>query len=985
MAKVSIHLFGPPQFFLDETPLKVERRKTLALLSYLGCALGEGRSRETLSALLWPDASQEQAAAYLRQALWDFSKVAGEGWVERDGPVIRLLAEKNVQVDVLDFRERVDRWKRGDQERLDGRDNPEFIPLLEEAARLYTADFLAGFSLRDCPDFDEWQTLQAEGLRLQLGEALEALARLYQAQGAYEQSIASARRWLALDALNENAHRALMRLYDATGQRSAALRQYETCQRRLQEELGVAPEPATIQLFQQISARRAAPAGAAGRASAPLDAAGDRERKVPPARPALRPPVPVFLPTQTTPFLGREAELARIRVLLASPECRMVSLVGPGGSGKTRLAIQAAGQSIGYPHQLSFPHGIYFTGLASAAIPADAIQGIARALKLEFRSEARQGISPEAAREQLLRFLAEKKILLVLDNLEQLDSYTFLSDLLAEAQGLKLIVTSRVRLNLPEEWVLEVGGLPFPAQDGLPQEIDLENLQRYAAVQLFVKCAGRTGSFTPSKDDWPAIARICQMVDGLPLGVELAAAWVKMLSCPEIAEEITRSLDFLESTHPGVPERQRSLRGVFEHSWRLLSENERAVFRRLAIFRGGFTREAAFQVAGASLGLLGAFVDKSMLRRVSSGRFDLHELVKQFAAEKLATDPAAQSETEARHAQYYADWLRQKSEPLRGRDQLAALAALRGDMHNLRAAWCWLAEHRLYEQIEPIVSNVILFHEMQGEHDAGVELMQILAGAIRKDGDASPPRSAESKDGLPSPSYSPLVGGLLGLALAATRHFHRASVSIEQNRRLQEESMALAEALPPTHPRAFILILNSTGPGIFSADQAIAMCREGAEIFQATGDLWGSGLAHLVMADSMMFTKGDAAQARATYAAGMTFFDRMGNDWGRALCFFGLAAIAWGDGRLDEAAHLIEQSVHIYEQMGNAGRLLDARGFAGKLAAQRGQRELARQYFAANLAYLTEVGERQQSAYYAQQIAELEKINGTWMNADERG
>ena len=959
MPQLTIHLFGYPQFLRDETPLKVERRKTLALLAYLARAPGCAISRETITGLLWPNAPQDQAAAYLRQALWDFNKAAGEGWIEREGPTVQLRGALNVRVDVQRFEEITARWKQAGQPEP-GRLDARWFPLLEEAAGLYSADFLAGFSLRGSPEFETWQTLQAESLRLQLGAVLEALSNLYARQEKYEPAVACALRWLSLDELNENAHRMLMRLYDDSGQRSAAYHQYEACQRRLQEELGVSPEPETIQLFQDISARRAAPTGA-GKAAR----AAPRSRGGAPARP----PVPVFLPAQATPFLGREPELARIRELLGSPDCRLITLVGPGGSGKTRLAVQCAGQNIGYPHGLNFPHGIYFVGLAGATNPREAVQGIAGALKLELRGDLQQGISTGAAREQLFSYLAEKSALLVLDNLEQLAEYTLFSDLLSGAPGVKLVATSRIRLNLPEEWVLEVGGLPFPTPTQ-PGE-DAETLQRYASVQLFLRSAAKAASFSPQAGDWPAIARICQMVEGLPLGVEFAAAWVKMLSCHEIVAEITRSLDFLETSHPGTPQRQRSLRAVFEHSWSLLKEDERAVFQRLSVFKGGFTREAAFQVAGAMLSVLSAFVDQSMLRRVSSGRFDLHELVKQYAAEKLAGDPRAQAETQARHAQYYMGLLLEKGAALRGRDQLSALALLRGETQNLRSAWRWLVAQRQYAQIEPVLADFILFHEMQGEYSAGSEMMQTLAAAIQQDDPHRPPAQETS----PAENTLPQDGSilqLLSLAQATIRHFKRADPSFTQGNLLQQESIALARSLPQTHTRAFILILNSTGSGLLSPEQVIAMCRESAEIFQATGDPWGGGLAQLVLGDTWMFAKNDPVQARAAYETGMAIFDQLSNDWGRALCFFGLAAVARNTGKRSDAAHLIRQSMRIYEQMGNISRLLETRDIAGRLAAETGDKETARQYFAANQTYLDQVGDHRGSRHYTERIAALD-------------
>jgi tetratricopeptide (TPR) repeat protein len=177
--------------------------------------------------------------------------------------------------------------------------------------------------------------------------------------------------------------------------------------------------------------------------------------------------------------------------------------------------------------------------------------------------------------------------------------------------------------------------------------------------------------------------------------------------------------------------------------------------------------------------------------------------------------------------------------------------------------------------------------------------------------------------------------------------------------------------LPHTHTRAFVLILNSAGPNLLSPDLAIALCQESAATFQTTGDPWGSGLAHLVRGDVLMFAKHDHDQARAAYEAAIAIFDRLDNDWGRALCYFGLASVAWVSGRLEDAAQLIQQSIRIYEQMANIGRLLDTRDFAGRLAALTGQADIARQYFAANLACSNEIGDRGRSRYYAEQIARL--------------
>jgi DNA-binding SARP family transcriptional activator len=498
MPNLSIRLFGYPQFQLDGSPIKVERRKTLALAAYLAVESPQREtSRERIATLFWPDCFQDQAGAYLRQALWDFSKAAGDSWIAREEQTLLFQQNSNLWVDVNAFSAGLAKWK--SVEPL----GTAAISLLSELVGFYKGDFMAGFNLRDCPVFDEWQVYHAETYRLQLGQALEALVKAHVAGKSYDQAVECARRWLALDPLNEAAHLALMQLYADQGQRSPALLQYETLTRILADELGVEPGAETTALFERIrdAAVMPGPAAAASR--------------------------PVRLPAQLTAFVGREEELARIETQLLEPDCRLISLVGVGGSGKTRLSIQAAGLS------QDFPDGVFFVGLAAVNSFEQLLTAIADALKMNFHTEARTNLKLEAAKIQLLNHLAARKILLVLDNFEQLSSCSdFLAALLDSAPMLKIIVTSRERLNLHGETVIEVGGL------ATPDDLELFQVDAFAAVQLFIKSAYRTGRFHPTESDWPQIVRICRMVEGIPLGLEMAAGWTRTVTCAEIAAEI---------------------------------------------------------------------------------------------------------------------------------------------------------------------------------------------------------------------------------------------------------------------------------------------------------------------------------------------------------------------------------------------------------------------------------------------------------------
>ncbi|RPI24995.1 MAG: tetratricopeptide repeat protein, partial [Chloroflexota bacterium] len=656
LPRLILRLLGAPQIELNEQAIATDRRKAIALLAYLAVT-GSRHSRETLAALFWPDYDQSQAFAYLRRTVWELNHALGEGWIESDRDTVGLTNGSEWQLDVSRFLELTNQWKAA----VNG--SGDAIDLLSEAVSMYRGDFLAGFTLRDSPDFDEWQVFQSENLRRRFGEALETLAGGYRERGDLDSAIDVARRWLALDPLNEPAHRELMRLYIKAGQRSAALRQYEECVRILHEELNVSPEPETTELYKQIkdSTRRAVQ--------------GLKVNEQPSSR--LR---PSNLPKPSTPFIGREKELAEILSLLADPNCRLLTLAGSGGIGKTRLSIRAAETQLD-----DYPHGVYFVSLAPLYSTDSLLLAIADTIGFTFYGRSARGETVQDPKLQLLEYLREKKMLLVMDNFEHLlDSAELLAKIAAAAPMVKFLVTSRERLNLPGEWVLDIQGMSYP-DDG-PSEA----WEAYPAVELFLQSARRAqANFVLANSDRLHINRICQLVDGMPLGIELAAAWVKMMSCQEIAQEIEKSLDFLMTSLRGVPERHRSIRAVFEHSWNLMSEGEREALRRLSVFRCGFQREAAGRVAEATLARLSALTDKSILRRGPSGRWDLHEVLKQYAAAKLDETPAEKTDTNQRHSEYYLGLLGQLNGKLRGPAAREAIEQIEEEYENIRLAWSW--------------------------------------------------------------------------------------------------------------------------------------------------------------------------------------------------------------------------------------------------------------------------------------------------------
>ncbi len=320
---------------------------------------------------------------------------------------------------------------------------------------------------------------------------------------------------------------------------------------------------------------------------------------------------------------------------------------------------------------------------------------IANTLGLALRSE-------ESPTNQLLDYLRDKRLLLVLDNFEHLLSGTAVVTQILEADPeVKLLTTSREALALEEEWVRQVKGLRFPDSDGT----QLPQIEDYSAIRLFAERARRVRADFSLADEQRDVIRICQLVEGVPLAIELAAVWLKTINCQQIADEIQRDMDFLTSPLRNVQERHRSIRAIFEHSWQLLSSEEQATFRKLSVFRGGFTLEAAIHVANSSRQCLTALVDKSLVQMTPTGRFDLHELLRQYAEERLegADETAA---TQQAHSHYYAAFIHAREDDLKGRRQLAAISEIKAEWDNVRIACSWVFEHRDFELIAQLTEGL---------------------------------------------------------------------------------------------------------------------------------------------------------------------------------------------------------------------------------------------------------------------------------------
>ena len=915
--RLKFRFFGGCKFQCEGKNVRPDTTKTGALLAYLALQ-SRLQPRHKLIGLFWGDQPEANARRSLRHSLWNirqqFHCLDQAPVLLSDAQEIAFNHAAGAWIDVQDF-ERCLKSEAGITAAAARPDDR--YALLRQAAELYCGDLLDGVFVNDAPEFEQWLLVERERLRALAIETLQRLVGYCVGWGEHAMGLGYAHRLLELEPWLEEAHQQTMRLLALSGQRSAALAQYETCRCMLAEELNAVPSQETQALYEII---RANTGGNLAERSTP-------QRKLPP---------------QATPFIGREEELTQLAARLGDPACRLITLVGPGGIGKTRLAVRAAAKCE------RFRDGIYFVPLAGVASSDLLIPAVADALGLTLHGS-------ESMQAQLLEWLDEKELLLILDNFEHLLAAAELNtEILCAAPGVKILVTSRERLNLREEWIFQVEGLRYPLQED--ENSSALSLDTYAAVQLFVQGAQRVHlGFMLGNAEKPLVARVCRLVDGTPLAIELAANWVRLLSCQEIVVRIEQSMDFLTTTLRDLPVRHRSMGAVFEQSWQMLSEDEREVFKRLTVFRGGFCLEAAEPVAGANLDLLASLVDKSFLRRTPSGRYEMHELLRQYGEKKLSE--AENTQTLDEHCVYFARFLFSHEEAIDSKRLADALEEIAEEIENIQASWNWATQRRLVHEIKQSFYSLIRFYELRSWFQEGEAAMERAAEAINS---LAPEREQQCVLLI-------LYNGI-GMFCNRLSRYNKAirmfeaglSLSLQLNHR---RSLHILSNLATAHfmHGAFFearQLLEETLAGFREKDDRLntciaqvnlgyVLCQIGdypnahALLDQALKDFQNFvgrdeiALAHYFLGLAQQ-GEGDNEQAARCFRSGLDIYHELSHSWGTSLCLSGLASLAIQNGEYDQAAQLAQEGLAYARKVGDAYVMALCLNCMGQMASALG-------------------------------------------------
>ena len=909
MSGLKIFLLGPPHIEHDGETIRLKNRKATALLAYLVTTRGS-HSRDSLINLLWPDFDQSRGRTILRSTLYILTKTLKGSWLDTDRETIGLNADADLWVDVNEFHNLLKLCRTHGHPSLEA--CPDCITPLSAAVELYRGDFLTGFSPRDSLNFDDWQISQTQSLHSDMAAALERLVELLGDRGELEKATTFTQRLLELDRTDEGTHRRLIELYARLDRRSAALEQYEECVKILKENLGVSPQESTVELYESIKENRFHMVEPTSRKSSHSS--------------------PSNLPVPLTSFIGRADEAEELGALLG--DCtRLVTLTGPGGTGKTRLGLKVAGELIDH-----FDDGVFFVSLAPISDPDLVPSAIAHTLGI-------QETPSQTIFESLKNHLQDKERLLILDNFEQVVSAApTLSDLLMSCPRLKILATSREVLHLQGEHEFPVLPLALPDPKQLPE---VEALSQYEAVELFIQRAvDLKPDFAITNENAPAVAEICHCLDGLPLAIELAASRIKILTPEAILERLSSRMKLLIGGARDLPARQQAMRSTIAWSHDLLEENERVLFRRLSTFVGGFTLEEAEDIGNAEGDLeldildgVTSLVVKSLLRQeevlpqgeAGEPRFKMLETIREYGFEQLR-ESEEEEVIRRRHANFFLALAEEGDTELRGKDQLTWLERLELEHDNLRAALEWSREEESTGETGlRLVGALWWFWFLRGYLAEGYEWVEGFLSASD-----SVSATARAKALLAAGTLKLLQGNLENgkiLVKEALASFRRIEVG-----------WGIAYSL-------FSLGASERGQG----DHGRAKLEEGLDLLHQIGDKWGiaNSLTNLGV---LAMLQGDLGRARILLDESLPLARETGERFVTSTCLLMLGRVTLYEGDYDRARSLLEEGLTLARELGAFHGILEALHALGRMALNMGKVEWARDLLEEGQALCRDIG-----------------------------
>jgi predicted ATPase/DNA-binding SARP family transcriptional activator len=888
--QLDFRILGPLEVRADGRPIEIAAAKQRAVLTVLLLHANAVVSNDRLIDDIWGERARNGLKHALQVYVSELRKasacVADVLVTRAPGYVLQVGAGE------LD-RDRFERLVAEGSEAL-ASGHPELASeRLRGALSLWRGPALADFAYEP---FAQAEIARLEELRLQ---ALESRVEAELGLARHGDLVAELEALVGEHPLRERARGQLMLALYRSGRQAEALEAYRKGRRFLVEEVGIEPGPALQLLERRILVQDEALAA--------------------PVAPSTPAPVarPIDAPLQPSRLIGRTRELAELRELLLRDDVHLLTVTGAGGSGKTRLAVQLASDLVE-----RFPSGVFFVALGAISDPNLVVPTIARTVGVPERAD-------RPVIDGLIEHLADKKVLLVLDNFEQvLDAATDVARLVSAVPGLKALVTSRIRLRLSAEHGYEALPLSLPDPHSA---VDVAALARCDATALFLERArAAQAGFCATPADAAAIAEICVRLDGLPLAIELAAARVRLLSPPGMVKRLGQRLPLLTDGPRDLPARQRTLRATIDWSHRLLDERERRLFAQLAVFAGGFTLEAAERVCQTDLDAIASLVDKSLLhqreRTRSEPRFSMLETIREYAVERLEAGHEAE-ELRARHARYFlalAD--------LDGACQAARLQRLDPELDNLRTALAWSCHQGHGAIALPLAVSLQSYWYARGLlHEGQMSLAHALdAGA------GQPMR-------------------LRATALRYASRFADMQGQPAEAKRLADESLRLSRDTGDqlgiaASVRALGLV--ALAGGDYAAAQALV--EEGLALSRACSD--DSGVARGVHSlGYLALLRGDYHAASELCDEAIVVRRALGNDLDLTAALENRATAALGQRRLDEAASLLDESISLSRELADAtGMTSCLAGFAA-LNAARGAAESAARLLGAGEALRAEL------------------------------